>query len=145
MGASEWHYVTDYTGDLDACLTALHHTEFHREGSPFRKALDRWGLPQPTTLDELWRDEYNEFLANRGTHSILDIPSMEDITPLDAAETLAAFDVEHPTRADWDRATTQSPRGGVAHLVFERWSGRCVLLYRDGEPREAAFWGYSGD
>ena len=28
MGASGWQYVTAYTGDLDACLAALHDAEF---------------------------------------------------------------------------------------------------------------------
>jgi len=101
-------------------------------------------MPQPATLDELWGEPYGEFMGNNGTHSILDIPTMEDIAPLSNDEVVETFKTDRPTRADWDREAGQFARG-VAHLLGERWTGRCVLLFKNGEPDEVAFWGFSGD
>lgn len=144
MGASGWDYVTAYRGDLASSLAALHAEQFSQDGSYFRGVLGRWDLPQPATLDELWSEPYGEFMGNNGTHSILDIPTMEDITPLSADEVAETFGTEQPTRADWDRVSGEFARG-VRHLLGDRWTGRGVILHRDGKPDEVAFWGFSGD
>jgi hypothetical protein len=143
MGASGWDYVTEYKGDLAASLAALHASVFASE-TYFKEELADCGLPVPATLEELWTEPYWEFMGENGTHTILDISSMEQISPLRPGETAQTFGTDRPTRADWDRVAPPHG-GGVWHLVGERWTGRCVLLYRDGEPTEVAFWGASGD
>jgi len=144
MGASGWDYVTTYRGDLASSLAALHVGLFDGGESYFREELDEWGLPQPATLEELWSEDYGEFMGENGTHSILDIPTMDGITPLSTKEVTQAFGTDRPTHTDWDRVAGKSA-DGVWHLVGERWTGRCVLLFKDGLPDEVAFWGASGD
>lgn len=143
MGASGWDYVTEYKGDLTASLAALHASVFVSE-TYFREELVDWELPVPASLEELWTEPYGEFMGENGTHSILDLPSMEEISPLRPGETAQTFGTDRPTRADWERVA-RGRAEGVWHLLGERWTGRCVLLYRDGEPDEVAFWGFSGD
>lgn len=143
MGASGWDYVTEYRGDLASSLAALHLAAFNGGETYFREELDAWGLPQPATLAELWSEPYYEFLGSNGTHSILDT-EMEMISPLTATELAKTFGTEQPTRADWDRVAGQHATG-VGHLLDDRWTGRCAVLYRDGAPDAVAFWGVSGD
>lgn len=144
MGASGWAYVTEYKGDLESSLAALHTSLFDGGETYFRRVIEEWELPQPASLQELWSEPYYEFMGEHGTHSILDVPTMEDITLLSAEETGQTFGTEHPTRVDWDRVEAASP-GGPHQLVGERWTGRCVLLFKDDQPEEVAFWGFSGD
>jgi hypothetical protein len=159
MGASGCAYVTRYQGDLASSLSALHRELFDGGETYFREALGAWGLPQPGTLQELWSEQYYEFLGENGTHSILDLPTMARITPLTSHEAQQTFGTERPTRADWNRvadnnadADADGDGGGgasgvsaVSDLVGEMWSGRCVVLFADDVPDEVAFWGASGD
>lgn len=144
MGASGWDYVTTYRGELASSLAALHVELFDGGESYFREELGEWDLPQPATLQELRSEPYAEFMEENGTHSILDMPSMEWITPLTSQETQQAFGTDRPTRADWDRVAGASAEG-VWHLVRDTWSGRCVVLFTDEGPDAVAFWGASGD
>lgn len=144
MGASGWDYVTKYQGDLASTLSALQAELFNGGETYFREELADRDLPQPRTLEELWSEPYDEFMGENGTHSILDITTMDEITPLTSQETKQAFGTERPTRADWDRIAGDQARG-VWDLVGERWSGRCVVLFIDEGPDEVAFWGMSGD
>lgn len=144
MGASAWDYVADYRGDLQSTLNGLHLELFNGGETWFRGELDRWGLPQPSTLAELWSEPYYEFLGTHGTHSILDLPSLDDIKPLTPQETVEAFGTEQPSRADWDRVAGEDA-DGVDDYLGSRWTGRCVTLYQAGAPVSVAFWGSSGD
>ena len=143
MGASGWDYVADYKGDLGSTLNGLHAELFNGGVTWFRGELERWGLPQPATLDDLWSEPYYEFMGTNGTHSILDIVSMEDIKPLTPREVVKAFGTELPTRDDWERVAGKHAVG-VADYLGDRWTGRCVTLYQDGAPTAVAFWGFSG-
>ncbi|MBG6136256.1 hypothetical protein [Longispora fulva] len=139
--------MTAYRGDIGSSLAALHQKMFDGGEPWFRTELDRWKLPQPATLAELWGSEvYHEFLGTNGTHSILDVPSIgqDGISPVDAETVMRVFGADQPTRADWDRVAGEHARG-VQGLLGDRWTGRCVVLFQDGEPVEVAFWGFSGD
>jgi hypothetical protein len=47
--------------------------------------------------------------------------------------------------ADFDRVYQPGPSGPLARLLGERWGGRSVVIYEDGNPAEVYFWGFSGD
>jgi hypothetical protein len=121
MGASGWDYVTAHKGDLASSLAALHAEVFESDNSYFRGVLDRWGLPQPATLDDLWSETYGEFMGTNGTHSILDILTMKDINPLSKDELIETFNTDRPTRPDWDREAGQSAfrRGTSARRALD--------------------------
>jgi hypothetical protein len=147
VGASGWNYVTEYRGDVRSSLAALHQEMFDGGESWFRTVLDRWELPQPATLEELWGSEvYHEFMGTHGTHSILDVPGLgpNGISPLDTATIVRLFGSDQPTRADWDRAAGEHAEG-VREVLVDRWTGRYVVLFEGDEPVEVAFWGASGD
>jgi hypothetical protein len=36
-------------------------------------------------------------------------------------------------------------RGPLATLLGKRWTGRSLVIYKDGTPAEVFFWGLSGD
>jgi hypothetical protein len=141
MGGSDWSYVVAYGPDLNEVLQALRERVFRDEDYYWYDDDER-----PASIEELWHIEF----ASDGTHSILDVGRVVDadgedvlgaIRPLSTAERQRWFGTDTPTRADFDRASedvefTADP---------PRWSGRCVVLYRDGNPGEIAFWGCSGD
>ncbi|MEU8075446.1 hypothetical protein AB0B31_08340 [Catellatospora citrea] len=139
--------MTEYRGDVRSSLAALHQEMFDGGEAWFRTELDRWELPQPATLEELWGSEvYHEFMGTHGTHSILDVPGLgpDGISPLGADAIVRLFGSDQPTRADWDRVAGEHATG-VAEVLGDRWTGRCVVLFEDGEPVKVAFWGLSGD
>lgn len=143
MGASGWDYVTNYKDDLPSSLDALQ-TEVFASEPYFREELAKWGLPQPLSLDELWSEQYYEFLGTNGTHSVLDV-DINDLRPLTARELVETFGTEQPTRADWARVAGEYATG-VQHLMdSDRGTGRSAILYLDGKPEAVAFWGFSGD
>jgi hypothetical protein len=124
-------------------------SEFDRILPFLRPELERRGKVPPETLRELREGQaYREFLDNVGTHSVIDVADVGpggDMIPLEDHEILVLFGTEKPTREDWENA-----RGGhlgwtIDEVVLERWTGRCVVLFKDDEPDEVAFWGISGD
>jgi hypothetical protein len=150
VGASGWDYYAEYDEDLDHVLEVLQ-----------RRVVDTqdyyWGeddVDRPTTLAEfrtMAGDEELESLAEEGTHSILDIHQVKPagsvdefgtLIALSAAEVVAAFGTDTPTRAQFDALY----QGGMSTIVdFPRWSGRVTTLFEDGQPAGLMVWGYSGD
>ena len=141
MGASGWGYLEGFRGDIASTLAALQSRVF--EGSEYHEQCD--------TLEELWADE--EFMSATGTHSILDIYRLvapdtpripfryyNNMRPLTEAELMAAFQCPRPTLRTFREAEDAGdlPDDG-------RWNGCCVVIYKDGQPDQVAFWGSSGD
>ncbi|NUP47871.1 MAG: hypothetical protein HOW97_11250 [Catenulispora sp.] len=141
MGASSWSYREKYRGDIASTLEALRSEVF--EQSPYRADGD--------TLEDVWGDE--EFMGTIGTHSILDIYRLvapetprgclcyhNNMRPLTEDELMAAFECPRPTLATFREA---EEAGRLPH--DGRWNGCCVVIYKNGQPDEVAFWGISGD
>jgi hypothetical protein len=145
MVASGWSHVVPYCADLNTALRDLQEGLFRDEDYYWYDDDER-----PTSLTELWRLLSQTDLGAIGTHSILDVDRVGDgdeksdfgsIRPLTAAERQRWFGTDTPTRADYDNLHDDIE----FHADPPRWSGRCVVLYRDGKPDAIAFWGSSGD
>lgn len=145
MGASGWNYRVRYQPDLGAAFLQLQDQVL--ESGDFVWSEEYYG-PRPTTRSQLSAiKDRDEFWAE-GTHSILDMDrivpagaSDEEgaIRPLSDAEVQEHFGSDRPTEAEFDRVYWP--------LVEDipRWSGRCAILYEDGQARRIVFWGESGD
>lgn len=117
MGASGWEYVVPYQPDLGAALEALRHHvfasgEYHKPGGDVFGFGD---LPAPASVEDLFEQEqYWEFLATSGTHSIIDVRNvvpaddfageeLGTIRPLSDAECVQLFGAAQPRRTDYER------------------------------------------
>ncbi|GIE84073.1 hypothetical protein [Actinoplanes regularis] len=148
MGASGWHYFTDYEPDLRVVLDRLHRQAFGAGEYywPDDDEDDSWEPVRPATLERLLADAA---VASTGTHSVLDIvrvvaPGESDgfgtLRHLMPEEVHRLFGTAMPTREQFlHRLSTLGDFG-------QRWSGYCVVLDNGvGGMRQLAVWGYSGD
>lgn len=55
------------------------------------------------------------------------------------------FGTRQPSAAGFDHVYRPAPAGPLGDLMGERWTGRSMVIYRDGTPDEFCFWGCSGD
>jgi len=159
VGASGWDYRAPYAGSVEATLIAVQEQvlmsgdyiwpwdDFDPEYSDEDKAV-----PRPSSLAELAAAKEIEEFWGEGTHTILDIDRVvaaddegEAIFPLSSAELSGVFGTQQPSAADFDRAYQRGLVGPVSDLCGERWSGRSIVIYKDGGPAEVYFWGFSGD
>jgi hypothetical protein len=154
MGASDWHYVAPYHGNVAASLRELQERVFQERDYSWWDEFGDWE-PVPASLDELWDRESG---WDSGTHSILDIregigagradsPDFQ-IRALAPDKVEALFGTGRPSRADFEAVARDRdhPRYHPFYgAVTMRWTGVYVLLYEDDKPTEVGFWGYSGD
>ena len=164
MGASGWDYRAPYAGSVEATLIAV-----QEEVLISGEYIWRWddidpedldedeGVPRPSSLAELAAAKEIEEFWDEGTHTILDIDRVvaaDDndnqvgaIVPLSPAELHQVFGTEQPSAADFDRGYKSGLVGqlDLSNLLGERWSGRSLVIYKDGSPAEVFFWGFSGD
>jgi hypothetical protein len=154
MGATGWHYVTPYHGDVAAALRELQERVFQERDYSWWDEFGDWE-PVPASLAELWDSESGWEV---GTHSILDIregigagpvdwPDYQ-IRGLDPDKVEALFGTGRPSRDDFEALARDpgSPRGREFYgAVTMRWTGLYMFLYEAGKPAEVGFWGFSGD
>ncbi|MFJ3663442.1 hypothetical protein ACIPPM_23585 [Streptomyces sp. NPDC090119] len=154
MGASGWDYVTPYRGSVEATLEALQDEVFHElygDGEEYGSRA------------ELYADE--EFMAEEGTHSILDVRRVAGkpgaakrftFRPLPAARLVHHFGTDRPSVRQYEDAMARAyevlesgrPGGEDATLLGEHrmsWTGVHVVLHADGRPTHVGFFGSSGD
>lgn len=155
MGASGWIHTTPYVDDPATTLRLLREAVF--AVSDF-SGLREWGCPVPASLGELFSSPvYREYLGTCGTHSILDVDTFSDderdpddwhgdlgvLRQWPDEKVAEVFGTDEPTRADLDAVGVDALYDADDDLI--RWSGRCIVLYPDGEPDELFVWGLSGD
>ncbi|MEU3607492.1 hypothetical protein AB0E83_18915 [Streptomyces sp. NPDC035033] len=156
MGASGWSYVTEYDGDVEAAVEALHARVFQEEygdGSSYE------------SLDELYEDE--EFMGTEGTHTILDLdrvvatdtppsPSRSSdhgtLRPLARDRVVHHFGTAEPTVEQFEKLIAAG--WAARHEEYERslpgecrmrWTGYHVVLHSGGAPTHLGIFGFSGD
>jgi hypothetical protein len=147
MGAEPYWYTVRYKPDVEAALQELREREF-RAGryNPVLPSLDfpiGPNSPAPGARHSSIAAAFNAAGAD-GTRSILDLgriseePEMGAVTPLTDEVLEGLFGTTRPTREMveanvdlWDR--------------LDRFQGVCIILYKDDEPDEIYFAGYSCD
>jgi hypothetical protein len=151
MGASSWVYAVDYQPDTGAALEALRRQVFDA-GDYFPRSVnpDYAAVTgrQPMEANPPSIDDLLETQAEEGTHSILDIcdgisaeQAFGTASPLSAEQSLAAFGTVRPDCARIEEWLA----GGAYFTVRERWSGVYVICYRNDQPHQIHFAGFSGD
>ena len=150
MGATGWEYVVPYHEDVERALLDLQAELIAREevsNSHRPEDADRYDI---RSLEDLRAAQATEEFWEVGTHSILDIDQVIEagqqdvagaIAPLSAERTRRCLGSDRPSREDFERARAENR----LDWEFPRWSGRYVVLYRDGRPDGIGFWGFSGD
>lgn len=154
MGASAWEYAVPYQADLGAALAALRRQVFdagdYLKPSFYGVNGGPLGVPDPGSLDDLYTEPYWEYMGTSGTHSVIDVNTVvpaDDVDdfgtvrPLRDYECVLLFGTDRPGRQEYE-ALAGSER--LLECVTERWTGRAVVLWKDGQPAEIVFWGYSG-
>lgn len=175
MGGSEWQYFVPYQADIEKALQELRQAEFetgdfYYPDDTYREHTEeeRWnwlrygvplpgseGLPKPDTIKNLL-----QLKAEEGTGTILDIDSAY---PLSSEQLIEIFGTDKPTRALVDAALAQPPyyisksppyhQDNLLSLTrylqkrANRWrgDGTYIIVYKDDQPDEILFIGYSGD
>lgn len=147
MGSSSYEYFVPYQPDINAALQALRQREFqagrYNPVIPFPRfpvfANSAAPGPQHDTIEEALADTDAD-----GTRSILDLfkisdePDFFSACPLPDELLLDLYGTTQPTREMLD-----------ANMQFlediERGHGIYLVLYKDGQPDEIFFCGYSFD
>ncbi|MDQ0792229.1 hypothetical protein [Streptomyces sp. B1I3] len=140
MGGNEWTSTGPYQADLAVAF---------RQAQEQELAKDDHGFPERSIV-ELWEDDdWLEYILTGGTCSVLDFYTLIDaeagdefamVRPLTEVEVRSWARDGRPTHAQWDAALRAET------LPFPgRGTGRCTILYRDGEPTEIGYWGCTAD
>ncbi|MBK3570091.1 hypothetical protein [Streptomyces sp. MBT62] len=140
MGGNEWTSTGPYQENLESAF---------RQAQEQKLAEDDHGFPGRDIVD-LWEDDgWREHILTGGTSSVLDFYDIVDaasgdefamLRPLAEDEVRDWAPEGRPTREQWIAAL----RSG-AETFPGRGTGRCTILYSDGEPSEIGYWGCTAD
>jgi hypothetical protein len=153
MGAHPYLYFVRYNPDVDAALQELREREF-RDGRynpvvahpqfPFPREAAEHISPSPGAQHKSIRHALKAAGAD-GTRSILDLdhvsatPEFNAVSPLPPDELQRLFGTERPTHEGIERSLD-----GVFEGI-ESGHGVYVIAYKDDQPDELFFAGYSFD
>ncbi|MDB5333156.1 MAG: hypothetical protein JWP03_4307 [Phycisphaerales bacterium] len=132
MGGEPWNYFVPFEASVEAALKKLRERVF--ESGDFRGSEMK-----PATPDDAFTN-----MGADGTASILDIlmvgdsPEMCSVCPLPDAQLKSLFGTAHPTH-EMIEATTDF------YDDIERGQGIYIIVYKDDQPHEYFFAGYSFD
>jgi hypothetical protein len=143
MGAVLYRYFVRYQPDLDAALQELREREF-RAGryNPVVPFPFHAGSLAPGARHRTIREALRVAGAD-GTRSILDLgrvaeePELGAVAPLPDEVLLELYGTTRPTRAMVEQ--------GADSEYMERGQGIYIIIYRDDQPDEILFAGYSYD
>jgi hypothetical protein len=147
MGAEPYWYTVRYKPDIEAALQELREQEF-RAGRynpviPFLDFPIGPNSPAPGARHASIAEAFRAADAD-GTRSIIDLgriseePEMGAVTPLKEEELEELFGTTHPTREMVEANDELWER-------LDRFQGICIVLYKDDQPDEIFFAGYSCD
>jgi len=147
MGGHPWFYFVPYDGDINAALQRLRQQEFaagrYNPVVWFPEFPVTPESPAPGAGHDSIEEAQDEADAD-GTRSILDMERVSDepdygaIAPLPKEELLELFGTDKPTR---DMLEGDSD----IFEMMERGQGIYVIVYKEDEPSEIFFGGYSYD
>lgn len=147
MGAEPYYYFVEYESDANAALQRLREREF-RAGRynpviPFLMFPLRPNAPSPGAKHASI-EQAIEAAAEDGTRSILDLHSVGDEVDFGVAARLPPEKLE-------DLFETTEPTHELLESelaifnAIDRGQGACIVVYKDGNPSELFFAGYSYD
>ena len=175
MGASGWNYFVLYQPDISRALQELRESIFQQgkyyQRDPYWKDMtfEEFLPPDPDFSEEDKADYLAEFQALQalpeptsietllkwngedGTHSIIDInevasaSSFGAVAPLSNEELKRFFGTEKPTREMIENKERELAVFLQRELGRDRWEGTYIVVYKENEPVEIYFTGYSGD
>jgi hypothetical protein len=175
MGASSWNYFVPYQSDISKALKELREEVFQRgeyyQRPPYWKEMTFEDFLPP--IPDLTKEEKEEYLidfqklqalpepisietliewnAEDGTHSIIDIteisptPSFGTAAPLSDEELTGFFGTEKPSREMIERKKEKLDIYLQQELGRYQGEATYIIVYKDSEPYEIYFIGYSGD
>ena len=147
MGGHAWFYFVDYEPDINAALQKLREREF-RAGryNPvvwFPEFPVKPDSPAPGAGHDTIEEALEDADAD-GTRSILDMMRVSDspdyfaVAPLPEEDLVAHFGTDKPTREMIEKADELFDQ-------LERGQGVYIVIYKDNQPSEIFFAGYSFD
>lgn len=147
MGASPYFYFVPYQDDIEAALQELRQREF-RAGRynpvlPFPDFPVGPHAPAPGAQHATIAEAMEDADAD-GTRSILDLDHIADepdffaVTPLDEDVLEEFYGATQPTRAMIERNMDFLEDVDRGHGIY-------IIVYKDGQPDEIFFAGYSFD
>ena len=147
MGGEPWFYFVPYQADVNGALQALRRREF-RAGryNPVTQFVEfpvDGAAPGPGAQHESIEDAMQDADAD-GTRSILDMERVADepdygaVTRLSDDDLVDLFGTNKPTRE-------MIESNEDLFEALERGQGVYIVAYRDGQPSEIFFAGYSFD
>ena len=147
MGAHPYYYVVKHQADLNAALQELRQREF--EAGRYNPVIDFPSFPigpnspAPGAQHASMQEARDDSDAD-GTRSILDLDHVSDepeyfaVTPLSEQVLQQLYGTTQPTRSMVEKDMDFLDD-------IERGQGVSIVLYKDGQPDEIFFAGYSFD
>ena len=147
MGGHLWFYFVDYDVDVNSALQRLREREF--QAGRYNPVIDfpdfpvTADSPAPGAEHDSIEEAFEEADAD-GTRSILDMMTVSDVTdfcavaPLPQEDLLDLFGTDKPTHEMIEESEELYDR-------LERGQGVSIIVYKDDQPSEIFFAGYSFD
>jgi hypothetical protein len=147
MGGHPWFYFVDYEPDINSALQRLREREF--QAGRYNPVIDfpefpvTSDSPAPGAEHDSIEEAFEEADAD-GTRSILDIMSISDTpdfcvaAPLHEEDLLSLFGTDKPTHEMIEESNELYDK-------LERGQGVYIIVYKNDQPSEIFFAGYSFD
>ena len=169
MGASSWKYFTPYKQNVQQALSELRKKEFqegryYKPGADLPETFEEWvkQLDLSQEHQQQYRAAFDElksmskietssivelFELNQesGTHSILDIFSIDNTTDEDESGTISKDDLVNLFGTDKPNHQMVEEKEYELQDFRGRWLCTFIVVYKDEQPDELFFTGYSGD
>jgi hypothetical protein len=147
MGGEPWFYFVPYEADINSALQTLRRREFqagrYNPVTPMPEFPVDTGAPAPGAQHASIEAAIEDADAD-GTRSILDMERVSDepdygsVTPLSDDDLVDLFGTAKPTRE-------MIESNDDLFEAIERGQGVYIVAYRDDQPSEIFFAGYSFD
>ena len=147
MGGHPWFYFVDYEPDVNAALQRLREREF--QAGRYNPVIDFPEFPvtplspAPGAEHDSIEEAFEDADAD-GTRSILDMMQVSDTPDYSAVSPLPQEDL--PSLFGTDKPTHEMiEESEELYDKLERGQGVYVIVYKDDQPSEIFFAGYSFD